>query len=82
MNGRKVDVPSFALKVNDVIEIKDITVSRQLASKNLESSTSRVVPDWISLTRDAFKGSVMRIPTRAEIQPIANEQAVVEFYSR
>lgn len=82
VNGRKVDVPSFALKVNDVIEIKDITVSRQLASKNLESSTSRVVPDWISLTRDAFKGSVMRIPTRAEIQPIANEQAVVEFYSR
>ncbi len=82
VNGRKVDVPSFALKVNDVIEIKDVTVSRQLASKNLESSTSRVVPDWISLTRDAFKGSVMRIPTRAEIQPIANEQAVVEFYSR
>ena len=82
VNGRKVDVPSFALKVNDVIEVKDVTVSRQLASKNLESSTSRTVPDWLSLTRDAFKGVVMRIPTRDEIQPIANEQAVVEFYSR
>jgi small subunit ribosomal protein S4 len=34
------------------------------------------------LDKAAFKGSVMRIPTRAEIQPIANEQAVVEFYSR
>src|SRR5712671_1717955 len=53
VNGRKVDVPSFALKVNDVVEIKDVTVSRQLASKNLESSTSRVVPDWMSLSRDA-----------------------------
>jgi ribosomal protein S4 len=34
------------------------------------------------LSKEEFKGTVMRIPTRAEIQPIANEQAVVEFYSR
>jgi len=82
VNGRKVDVPSYALKVNDVIEVKDVTVSRQLAARNLESSTSRVVPDWLQVDRAAFKGTVMRIPTREEIQPIANEQAVVEFYSR
>jgi small subunit ribosomal protein S4 len=82
VNGRKVNVPSFALKVNDVVEIKDTTVSRQMATKNLEGSTSRAVPDWLSLTKDAFKGSIVRIPSRDEIQPIANEQAVVEFYSR
>jgi small subunit ribosomal protein S4 len=82
VNGRKVTVPSFALKVNDVIEVKEGNVSRQLATKNLELSTSRVVPDWVSLAKDAFKGTVMRIPTRDEIQPISNEQAVVEFYSR
>lgn len=82
VNGRKVDIPSYALKVNDVVEIKDVTVSRQLAAKNLESSTSRVVPDWLSLNKEGFKGTVMRIPSREEIQPIANEQAVVEFYSR
>jgi small subunit ribosomal protein S4 len=82
VNGRKVSIPSYALKVNDVIEIKDSTVSRQLATKSLEVATSRAVPDWLSLTKDAFKGIVMRIPSRDEIQPIANEQAVVEFYSR
>jgi small subunit ribosomal protein S4 len=82
VNGRKVDVPSFALKVNDTVEIKDNNVSRQLATRGLEISTSRAVPDWLSLNKDAFKGVVMRIPTRDEIQPIANEQAVVEFYSR
>ena len=82
VNGRKVNIPSYALKVNDVIEIKDSTVSRQLATKSLEVATSRAVPDWLSLSKDAFKGSVMRIPSRDEIQPIANEQAVVEFYSR
>ncbi len=82
VNGRKVNIPSYALKVNDIIEVKDSNVSRQLATKSLEISTSRVVPDWVSLDKNAFKGTVMRIPTREEIQPIANEQAVVEFYSR
>ncbi|HPY29389.1 MAG TPA: 30S ribosomal protein S4 [Verrucomicrobiota bacterium] len=82
VNGRKVSIPSYALRVNDVVEVKDSNVARQLASKNLESATSRAVPDWLSLNKEALKGVVMRIPTRDEIQPIANEQAVVEFYSR
>jgi small subunit ribosomal protein S4 len=82
VNGRKVNIPSFALKVNDVVEIKETSVSRQLATKSMELSTSRAVPDWLMLNKEGFKGSVMRVPTRDEIQPIANEQAVVEFYSR
>ena len=82
VKGRKVNIASYALKVNDVIEVKNNNVSRQLATKNLEVATSRAVPDWLSLNKEEFKGTVMRIPTRDEIQPIANEQAVVEFYSR
>jgi small subunit ribosomal protein S4 len=82
VKGRKVSIPSYALKVNDVIVVKNNSVSRQLATKGLEVSTSRAVPDWLSLNKEEFKGTVMRIPTRDEIQPIANEQAVVEFYSR
>ena len=82
VNGHKVNVPSYSLKVNDVVEVKDSNVSRQIATKNLEMATSRAVPDWLSLNKDAFKGSVVRIPTRDEIRPIANEQSVVEFYSR
>jgi small subunit ribosomal protein S4 len=82
VNGRKASIPSHALKVNDVISVKNHNVSRQLATKNLEGSTSRTVPDWMSMNKEEFKGVVMRIPTRDEIQPIANEQAIVEFYSR
>ena len=70
------------MKVNDVIEVRDHTVSKQLASKNVEGSTSRVVPDWLSVDKAALKGVLLRIPSRDEINPIANEQAVVEFYSR
>jgi small subunit ribosomal protein S4 len=82
VNGRKASIPSYGLKVNDVISVKNNNVSRQLATKNLEVSASRAVPDWLSMVKEEIKGTVMRIPTRDEIQPIANEQAVVEFYSR
>jgi small subunit ribosomal protein S4 len=82
VNGRKVNIPSYSLKVNDVIETKDTNVSKQMATKGMEISTSRSVPDWISLDRAGLKGTVLRLPARDDIQPIANEQAVVEFYSR
>src|ERR1043165_4479326 len=77
VNGRKVNVPSYGLKVNDVVEVKDSSVSRQMGTMNPEAATSRAGPDWLSLNRDAFKGTVLRVPSRDEIQPIANEQAVV-----
>ena len=82
VNGRRVSVASCALRVNDVVEVRHNNVSRQMATKALEASSSRVVPDWLSLNKDAFKGVIMRMPTREDIKPIADEQAVVEFYSR
>jgi small subunit ribosomal protein S4 len=82
VNGRKVSIPSFAVRVNDVIEVRDSTVSRQMAIRNLELSTSRAVPEWLLFDKTALRGTVVRLPTRDDIQPVANEQAVVEFYSR
>jgi small subunit ribosomal protein S4 len=82
VNSTKVDVPSYTVRVNDVVEVKDSSESRQMAIRSLEQSTSRPIPDWVSLNKDAFRGTLMRVPTRDEIQPIADEQVVVEFYSR
>lgn len=82
VNGRKVDVPSFATRVNDTIELRATAVSRQLAAKGMELSASRPMPDWLHLQKEPLKGTVVRLPTREDIQPMANEQAVVEFYSR
>jgi len=82
VNGRKVDVASFNVRINDVVEVMGNAVSRQLAARGMELSTSRQVPDWLLLNKDGLKGSMVRLPTREDIQPIANEQAVVEFYSR
>lgn len=82
VNGRKVSSPSFNVKPGDVIEVRETAATRQLATKSLESAQVRPVPTWITFTRDALKGQVVRIPTRDEIQPIVNEQLIVEFYSR
>lgn len=82
VNGRKVNVPSFASKVNDAIEVADNKVARQLATKAMEGATSRAVPEWLTLNKETFKGTIVRMPTKDDINPIANEQAVVEFYSR
>jgi small subunit ribosomal protein S4 len=82
VNGQRVNVPSYAVQLNDTIEVRSAGSSKQLATKNLEGSTSRAVPEWLNLDRELFKGVLTRIPTRDEIQPIANEQVVVEFYSR
>ena len=82
VNGRKVDVSSYNLKAGDTVVIKDKPGSRRLAAKYLELTQIAPVPDWLTLNKDQFSGSVARIPTREEIAPIVNEQLIVELYSR
>lgn len=82
IKGNRVDIPSYAVQVNDTIEVREASVSKQLAVKNIESSTSRSVPEWLNLDKVLLKGVLLRMPTRDEIQPIGDEQVVVEFYSR
>ena len=82
VNGRKAAIPSYALRVSDVIEVREQPSSRQMAERSLSSAGGRTVPDWVSLNKEALRGVVMRLPSRDDIKPIANDQAVVEFYSR
>jgi len=82
VNGRKTDVSSFTLRAGDKVSIKDKPGSRSLAAKFLELTQIAPVPDWLTVDKDSFTGTVTRIPTRDEIQPIVNEQLVVELYSR
>ncbi len=83
VNGRKVNIPSYALEGERRDRSQE---SQRVAPVGDQEFGNRPpaasVPDWLSLNKEEFKGTVMRIPTRDEIQPIANEQAVVEFYSR
>ncbi len=82
VNGRKVNVSSYNVRVGDTIVVKEKPGSRRLASKYLELTQITPVPDWLTLNKDQFSGQVAHIPSRDEIQPIVNEQLVVELYSR
>ncbi|NCW27263.1 30S ribosomal protein S4 [bacterium] len=82
VNGRKVTIPSYACRTGDVIEVREHPKSRQLGTKGLETTQIRPVPDWLTLNKEQFKGTLTRIPTREELSPVANEQLVVELYSR
>jgi small subunit ribosomal protein S4 len=64
------------------ITIKDKPKSRQLVLRNLDLTQIVPVPDWLTVDRDALSGKVARIPSRDEMQPIVNEQLIVELYSR
>ena len=82
VNGRRVSIPSYACRPGDVIEVRDNPKSRQLGSRGLETTQIRPLPDWMTLNKDTFKGTLNRVPTREELTPVANEQLVVELYSR
>jgi ribosomal protein S4, bacterial/organelle type len=82
VNGRKLDIASANLKPGDKVSVKESDGSRRLAQRNLEQTQIVTVPDWLVVDRDNLTGEVTRIPTRDEINPIANEQLVVELYSR
>ncbi len=82
VNGRKTNASSMNVKVGDQIAIKTGERSKRLAVKFLDQTSAAVTPDWIIVDKENLSGSVARIPTRDEINPIVNEQLVVELYSR
>ena len=82
VNGKVVNIASYQCKAGDVVAVKAAPRSQQLVSKFLEMTAGSPNADWMTVDRDAMKGTVNRAPVREEIAPIANEQLVVELYSR
>ncbi len=82
VNGHKVDIASYNVQPGDQIEVKNTPASRQMATRNLEDNRIRNVPGWLSLSAEQFKATMVRLPTREEMDQNINEQLIVEFYSR
>jgi len=83
INGRKVNIPSFLVRVNDIVELRE--KSRQIARivDSLDGVMRRGVPSWVELERDAFKGTMKTLPVREEMTtPAFQEQLIVELYSK
>jgi small subunit ribosomal protein S4 len=82
VDGTKVDISSFSVAANQVIGVRVNSKTKQLVGKAVESASSRTVPSWIVVDSEQMRAKVVRLPVREDISPIANDQAVVEFYSR
>ncbi len=82
VNGRKVDISSYQVKVNDVVAVREKPKSKQLGARGAELTQIVPVPDWMTVNREGLSGQIARVPTREEIAPIVNEQLIVELYSR
>ncbi len=82
VNGRKVSIPSYSLKVGDKIGVCAKARSRQLGTHFSELTGVSPVPEWLNFDKANLEGVMNRIPTRDEIQAGVNEQLVVELYSR
>jgi len=82
VNGIRVNVASYQCSPGDIITVKGNARSQQLIGRFLEMTQGTPVPDWMTLDRDKMQGKINRVPLREDINPIANEQLVVELYSR
>ena len=82
VNGRKCDISSAQCKPGDIIALKATARAQQMGLRSLDLTQAIVVPVWLNQDRDKLAGKVNRVPTRDEIDPIVNEQLVVELYSR
>jgi small subunit ribosomal protein S4 len=80
VNGRRVDIPSYNLRPEDVISIKADTA----ANETVRAATELVsaVPAWLQADHDALTAKVLRLPERSEISAPVQEQLIVELYSK
>ena len=82
VNGKSVNIPSYLVKAGDVIEVREKSRSLQRYKDILEITAGRLVPEWIEVDQDAYKGTIKYLPTREMIDVPVNEMLIVELYSK
>ena len=82
VNDKKVDIPSYLVKVGDVISIKEKSKSLSGIKLILAKNGDRAVPGWLEVDRDNYTGKVVALATKADIDYSVQENLIVEFYSR
>ena len=82
VNGKCINIPSYLVKAGDVIEIREKSKSLQRYKDIVEVTAGRLVPAWLDVDQENFKGTVKNLPTREEIDVPVNEMLIVELYSK
>lgn len=84
VNGKRVDIPSYRVKVGDEVSIGLHGQKMIIIKENLKEFSKSGVAPWLSLDPDTMKGSFLAVPRRSDVSEVADikEQLVVELYSR
>ena len=82
VNGQKVNIPSYLVKVGDVIAIKEESKSSEKIKNVIEITASRIVPKWLDLDNNTLTGKVVAVAEREDIDLPLEEHLIVEFYSK
>jgi len=82
INGKKVDIPSYLVKVGEVITIKEASRGSEKIKAVLESTASKVVPKWLDLDRNTLTAKVIALADREDIDLPLEEHLIVELYSK
>ena len=81
VNGKKVDIPSYSVKVGDVVAVRESSRQNAAVLHAVEEVKGRGVPEWLSLSGE-LEGKVVSVPTREQINLPVQEQLIVELYSK
>jgi small subunit ribosomal protein S4 len=82
VNGKCVNIPSYLIKAGDTVEIKEKCKSSQRYKDVLETTNSRLVPEWLEADKENLKGVVKQLPIRENIDVPVDEMLIVELYSK
>ncbi|MBC8392223.1 MAG: 30S ribosomal protein S4 [Deltaproteobacteria bacterium] len=82
VNGKKVNIPSYLIKIGDVIEIREKSRKMQAIADSLEAVVRRGVPQWLELEKENLRGMIKGFPVREDLTMPIQEQFIVELYSK
>jgi small subunit ribosomal protein S4 len=82
VNGKKLNVPSFQVREGDVVSLSPRAAKNPLVAQSVESVKGRGVPKWLDLDAAGFKGKVLSMPARDDVNFPIQEQLIVELYSK
>ena len=82
VNGKKVNVPSYSLKLGDVVEVREEARSMQRFKDIAEATSRRLTPGWMEIDKEAMRATVKEYPQREAIDVPVDEMLIVELYSK
>jgi small subunit ribosomal protein S4 len=82
VNDRSVDIPSYLLRAGDVIAVRSRSKKLDTIHESLKRVAQGTVPAWLNLDKANLRGTFVSVPERADVPLNANEQLVVELYSK